>query len=97
MRKVKKEKATAKIADLSGFHENSEDQSLTTNQGLRINDDQNSLKAGERGPTLLEDFTSARKSLILITNESLNGSCTPAARRHMGTFKCTNHGPIYQG
>jgi len=29
---------------------------LTTNQGLRINDDQNSLKAGERGPSLLEDF-----------------------------------------
>lgn len=29
---------------------------LTTNQGLRIGDDQNSLKAGPRGPTLLEDF-----------------------------------------
>ncbi|RYE89822.1 MAG: catalase, partial [Cytophagaceae bacterium] len=31
-------------------------QFLTTNQGLRVNDDQNQLKAGERGPTLLEDF-----------------------------------------
>ncbi|KAF1855728.1 hypothetical protein Lal_00001570 [Lupinus albus] len=29
---------------------------MTTNTGLRINDDQNSLKAGERGATLLEDF-----------------------------------------
>ncbi len=29
---------------------------LTTDQGLKINDDNNSLKAGERGPTLLEDF-----------------------------------------
>lgn len=29
---------------------------LTTNTGLRINDDQNSLKVGDRGPTLLEDF-----------------------------------------
>ncbi len=29
---------------------------LTTNQGVRIADDQNSLKAGPRGPTLLEDF-----------------------------------------
>ena len=29
---------------------------LTTNQGVRINDDNNSLKAGERGPSLLEDF-----------------------------------------
>ncbi len=30
--------------------------SLTTNQGLPISDNQNSLKAGGRGPTLLEDF-----------------------------------------
>ncbi|MCC2643894.1 MAG: catalase [Nitrospira sp.] len=29
---------------------------LTTNQGLRIADDDNSLKAGVRGPTLMEDF-----------------------------------------
>ena len=29
---------------------------LTTNQGVPVNDDQNSLKAGERGPSLLEDF-----------------------------------------
>jgi len=28
---------------------------LTTNQGLRISDNQNSLRAGARGPTLLED------------------------------------------
>ncbi len=32
------------------------DEFLTTNQGLKINDDQNSLKAGNRGPSLLEDF-----------------------------------------
>ena len=31
-------------------------QALTTNQGTRISDNQNSLKSGERGPTLLEDF-----------------------------------------
>jgi catalase len=29
---------------------------LTTNQGLPLGDNQNSLKAGGRGPTLLEDF-----------------------------------------
>ena len=29
---------------------------LTTDQGVRINDDNNSLKSGERGPSLLEDF-----------------------------------------
>ena len=31
-------------------------QYLTTDQGLRINDDQSPLKAGERGAVLLEDF-----------------------------------------
>jgi len=29
---------------------------LTTNQGVPVSDDQNSLKVGERGPVLLEDF-----------------------------------------
>ncbi|MDQ6706463.1 MAG: catalase, partial [Acidobacteriota bacterium] len=32
------------------------DAALTTNQGVPISDNQNSLKAGGRGPTLLEDF-----------------------------------------
>ncbi len=31
-------------------------EALTTNQGLRISDNQNSLRANTRGPTLLEDF-----------------------------------------
>jgi catalase len=31
-------------------------QALTTNQGVQIADNQNSLKAGLRGPTLMEDF-----------------------------------------
>ena len=29
---------------------------LTTNQGIHVSDNQNSLKAGQRGPVLLEDF-----------------------------------------
>src|ERR1700684_3652954 len=29
---------------------------ITTNQGLPISDNQNSLRAGTRGPTVLEDF-----------------------------------------
>ncbi|WP_162415432.1 catalase [Cyclobacterium roseum] len=33
-----------------------EKEAMTTDQGLKINDDQNSLKAGDRGPSLLEDF-----------------------------------------
>ncbi|RST29729.1 catalase [Sphingomonas ginkgonis] len=34
---------------------------LTTNQGIAIADNQNSLKGGERGPTLLEDFVLREK------------------------------------
>src|SRR6478752_10422593 len=45
-----------KIADLSVNTEDGTGQFLTTNHGVRINDNQNSLKAGERGATLLEDF-----------------------------------------
>ena len=45
-----------KLKDLERNKEIGQDQFLTTNQGLKINDDQNSLKAGERGASLLEDF-----------------------------------------
>ncbi|MDQ6623762.1 MAG: catalase, partial [Verrucomicrobiota bacterium] len=34
---------------------------LTSNQGLPINDTNNTLKAGERGPSLLEDFLMREK------------------------------------
>lgn len=47
---------SSKQNDLAQNKESGSDQFLTTNQGLRINDNQNSLKAGERGATLLEDF-----------------------------------------
>jgi catalase len=46
----------AKVDDLAKNTEDSAGEYLTTNQGVRINDNQNSLKAGDRGPTLLEDF-----------------------------------------
>ena len=42
--------------DLDAFRVDDAGSELTTNQGVRIADDQNSLRAGERGPTLLEDF-----------------------------------------
>ncbi len=34
---------------------------LTTNQGIRVSDNQNQLKAGARGPVLLEDFVLREK------------------------------------
>ena len=45
-----------KRADLQRNIEDGAGEFLTTNQGVRISDNQNSLKAGDRGPTLLEDF-----------------------------------------
>lgn len=36
---------------------------LTANQGGVIADDQNSLRTGERGPTLLEDFVMRERTL----------------------------------
>ncbi|RWW96737.1 catalase [Flavobacterium cerinum] len=42
--------------DLEKNKSDGTDQFLTTDQGVKINDDNNSLKAGERGPSLLEDF-----------------------------------------
>ena len=35
---------------------------MTTNQGGVIADDENSLKLGQRGPVLLEDFASDREA-----------------------------------
>ena len=49
-------KNSAKMNDLAPDIETGADQMMTTDQGLKINDDQNSLKGGERGPSLLEDF-----------------------------------------
>lgn len=46
---------TLKTADLAPNTLEPGDE-MSGNQGLRIADDQHSLKAGVRGPTLLEDF-----------------------------------------
>ncbi|HEV7768836.1 MAG TPA: catalase [Thermoanaerobaculia bacterium] len=48
--------ANPKAADLAIHREEGAGKILTTNQGVRVNDNQNTLKAGERGPSLLEDF-----------------------------------------
>ncbi|MGV3600830.1 MAG: catalase [Dyadobacter fermentans] len=45
-----------KIRSLEPHMEDSTGELMNTNTGVRINDDQNSLKAGDRGASLLEDF-----------------------------------------
>jgi catalase len=53
---VAPEGVNATIEPLDRVRVDSSGQVLTTNQGVAIADNQNSLKAGPRGPVLLEDF-----------------------------------------
>jgi len=46
----------SKVEQLQDHTTDNEGQVLSTNQGLKINNNQDSLKSGERGPSLLEDF-----------------------------------------
>lgn len=48
--------ADPKKEQLGKYTSDSRGEFLTTNQGLKVNDDNNSLKTGDRGPSLLEDF-----------------------------------------
>ena len=48
--------ASSKTGDLDRARTDATGQAMTTNQGVAIGDNQNSLKAGLRGPTLMEDF-----------------------------------------
>jgi catalase len=51
-----KSNQTEKTRQLDQVRSDATDEALTTNQGVKIADNQNSLKAGVRGSTLLEDF-----------------------------------------
>jgi catalase len=46
----------SKNQDLDVFRSDADGEYLTTNQGVRVNHTDDSLKAGNRGPTLMEDF-----------------------------------------
>ncbi|MGI8890934.1 MAG: catalase [Chthoniobacterales bacterium] len=64
MAKAKATKATnsnKKIDELRPDMSTAEGTTLTSNQGVAINDTNNTLKAGERGPSLLEDFLMREK------------------------------------
>ncbi|WP_284141803.1 MULTISPECIES: catalase [unclassified Virgibacillus] len=48
--------ANRKKKQLEQFTSENRGKKMTTNQGVKISEDEFSLKAGERGPTLMEDF-----------------------------------------
>nr|WP_223440200.1 catalase [Metabacillus dongyingensis] len=51
-----KHSKNSKDEQLEAYRVDDTGKKLTTNQGLRVSDDEHSLKAGVRGPTLMEDF-----------------------------------------
>src|SRR5688572_12917757 len=51
----------AKLESLEQFRSDATEQALRTNQGVKIADNQNTLRAGPRGPSLLEDFIMREK------------------------------------
>lgn len=55
-KKSNKNSKSDKIKQLESFTKDFSGKALTTRQGVKVNDTNNSLKAGERGSTLLEDF-----------------------------------------
>ena len=59
-----------KNAQLDGFRARPAQDIVTTDQGVRIDDTDNSLHVGERGPTLLEDFH-AREKLTHFDHERI--------------------------
>lgn len=62
---------------------------LTTNQGVRISDNHNSLKAGPRGPSLLEDFV-LREKITHFDHERIPERIVHArGAGAFGYFECT--------
>ena len=51
----------AKLESLEKFRSDATEQALRTNPGVKVSDNQNTLKVGARGPSLLEDFIMREK------------------------------------
>ena len=77
------------VDSLDRVRVDSTDRGLTTNQGVPIGDNQSSLKAGLRGPTLLEDFI-LREKITHFDHERIPERIVHArgSAAH-GYFECT--------
>jgi len=60
----------SKHRQLDEVRENPEGEELTSDHGVKISDTDNSLKAGERGPTIMEDFH-FREKMTQFDHESI--------------------------
>ena len=61
-------------------------QTLTTNMGIAVGDNQSSLKAGLRGPTLLEDFI-LREKIIHFDHERIVQARGYAVHGHFESYQ----------
>ena len=77
------------VGPLDRVRVDSTDRTLTTNQGVAVADNQHSLKAGLRGPTLLEDFI-LREKITHFDHERIPERIVHArgSAAH-GFFECT--------
>ncbi len=78
-----KKRIDGKTTEMEPFRERAAGEYLTSNQGLRISHTDDSLKAGERGPTLLEDFH-FREKIMHFDHERIPERVVHA--RGMGAF-----------
>ncbi|RYF28689.1 MAG: catalase [Comamonadaceae bacterium] len=77
------------IASLERVRVDSSGRVLTTNQGVPVADNQNSLKAGPRGPVLLEDFI-LREKITHFDHERIPERIVHArGSGAYGVFECT--------
>lgn len=87
--KAKEPKANDKLKDLEKDMVDNKDKAFTTNKGLKMAEEEFSLKAGRRGPTLLEDFH-LREKIMHFDHERIPERIVHArgVGAH-GIFKCT--------
>ena len=83
------------VGPLDRVRVDSTDQPITTNQGVPVADNQSSLKAGLRGPTLLEDFI-LREKITHFDHERIPERIVHArgSAAH-GYFECSKALPEY--
>ncbi len=90
MRKTTSKSKTSKLPPRTDTF-SVEGEFLTTNQGARISDNHNSLKAGIRGPSLLEDFV-LREKITSFDHERIPERAVHArGAGAFGVFECTKN------
>ncbi|TSI03703.1 catalase [Lysinibacillus sp. BW-2-10] len=79
-----------KNEQLEQFRADHKNTKLTTNQGVTVSDTENSLKAGERGPTIMEDFH-FREKMMHFDHERI-----PERVVHARGFGVHGHFQVYE-